>query len=158
MPVDEVRVKNRCDEANHNTKMLKSIIEQHGLLAANAYTRQKYRSLPTFDGPNERKTRLDRILCPLRYRLNLRKSNTLKTSVITSDHRFVTASFSLKWPIRKSCSKQIDWSPLITPNIYFAFVTDDRQEIGSGSDFRLAVHQASVRHIPFKRHSSYPRL
>ena len=28
----------------------------------------------------------------------------------------------------------------------------------SGSDFLLPVHQASVRHLPFKRHSSYPRL
>ena len=28
----------------------------------------------------------------------------------------------------------------------------------TGSDFRLAVLQASVRHLPFKRHSSYSRL
>ena len=158
LPVDKVRVKNRCGEANRNTKMLKSFIQRHDLLAANAYTRQKHRSLPTYDGPNGRKTRLDWIFCPLRYRCNLRKSNTLKTSVITSDHRFVTASFSLKWPARKSRSKQIDLTSLITPDIRSAFVTDVRQEIYSGSDFRLAVLQASVRHLPFKRHSSYSRL
>ena len=63
LPVDKVRVKNRCGEANRNTKMLQSFIEHHDLLAANAYTRQKHRSLPTFDGPNGRKTRLDWILC-----------------------------------------------------------------------------------------------
>ena len=158
LPVDKVRVKNSCGEANRNTKMLQSFIERHDLLAANACTRQKHRSLPTFDGPNGRKTRLDWIFCPLRYRCDLRKSNTLKTSVITFDHRFVTASFSLKWPVRKSRSRQIDWTSLITPDIRSAFVTDVRQEIDSGSDFRLAVLQASVRHLPFKRHSSYSRL
>ena len=93
---------------------------------------------------------------PLRYRCSLRKSNTLKTSVITSHHRFVTDSFSLKWPVRKSRSRQIDWTSLITPDIRSAFVTDVRQDIDSWSDFRLAVLQASVRHLPFKRHSSYP--
>ena len=158
LPVDKVHVKNRCGEANRNTKMLQSFIERHDLLAANAYTRQKHRSLPTFDGPNGRKTRLDWIFCPLRHRCNLQKSNTLKTSVITSDHRLVTASFSLKWPARKSRSKQIDWTSLITPDIRSAFITDVRQEIDSVSDFRLAVLQASVRHLPFKRHSSYSRL
>ena len=109
-------------------------------------------------GPNGRKTLLDWIFCPLRYRCNLRKSNTLNTSVITSDHRFVTASFSLKWPARKSRSMQIDWSSHITPDIISSFFTDVRQEIDSGSDFRLAVLQAPVRHLPFKRHSSYSRL
>ena len=158
LPVDKVRVKNRCGEANRNTMMLQSFIERHDLLAANAYTWQKHRLLPTFDGPNGRMTRLDWIYYPLRYRCNLRKSNTPKTSVITSDHRFVTASFSLKWPARKSPSMQIDWTSLITPDIRSAFVTDVRQEIDSGSDFRLAVLQASVRHLPFKRHSSYTRL
>ena len=138
--------------------MLQSFIECHDLLAANAFTRQKHRSLPIFDGPNWRKTRLDWIFCPLRHRCSLRKSNTLMTSVITSDHRFVTYSFSLKWPARKSCSKQIYWTSLITPHIRSAYVTDVRQEIDSGSDFRLAVLQASVRHLPFKRHSSYSRL
>ena len=64
----------------------------------------------------------------------------------------------MKWPARKSRSKQIDWTSLITPDIRSAFVTDVRQEIDSGSDFRLAVLQASVRHLPFKRHSSYSRL
>ena len=48
LPVDEIGVKNRCGEANRNTKMLQSFIERHDLLAANAYTRQKHRSLPTF--------------------------------------------------------------------------------------------------------------
>ena len=158
LPVDKVRVKNRCGEANRNTKMLQSFIERHDLLAANAYTRQKHRSLPTIDRPNGRKTRLDWIFCPLRYRCNLRKSNILMTSVITSDQRFVNASFSLKWPARKSRSRQIDWTSLITPDIRSAFVTDVRQEIDSGSDFRLAVLQVSVRHLPFKRHSSYSRL
>ena len=33
------------------------------------------------------------------------ESNTPKTYVVTSDHRLVTASFSLKWPMRKSCHK-----------------------------------------------------
>ena len=80
------------------------------------------------------------------------------TSVITSDHRLVTASISLKWPIRKSRSKQIDWTYLITPDIRSAFVTDVRQEIDSRSDFRLAVLQVSVRHLSFKRNSSYSRL
>ena len=108
LPVDKVRVKNRCGEANRNTKMLQTFIERHDMLAANGYTRQNHRSLSTFDGPNGRRTRLDWIFCPLCYRCNLRKSNTLKRSVITSDHRFVTASFSLKWPVRKSRSKQID--------------------------------------------------
>ena len=158
LPVDEVRVKNRCGEANRNTKMLQSIIERHDLLAANAHTKQKHRSLPTFHRPNGRKTRLDWIFCPLRYGYNLWKSNALKTSVITSDHRFVTASISLKWPIRKSRSKQIDWTYLITPDIRSAFVTDVRQEIDSGSDFRLAVLQVSVRHLSFKRNSTYSRL
>ena len=139
LPVDKVRVKNRCGEANRNTKMLQSFIERHDLLAANAYTRQKHRSLPTFDGPNWRKTRLDWIFCPLRYRCNLRKSNTLKASVITSNHRFATASFSLIWPVRKSRYKQIDWTSLITHDIRSAFITNVRQEIDSGSDFRLAV-------------------
>ena len=157
LPVDKFRVKNRCGEANRNTKMLQSFSERHDLLAANAYTSQKHRSLPTFDGPNGRKARLDWIFCPLRYRCNIRKSNTNKTFVITSDHCFVTASFSLKWPARKSRSKQIDWTSLITPDIRSAFVTDVRQEIDSGSDFRLAVLQASVKHLPFKRHSSYSR-
>ena len=154
LPVDKVRVKNRCGEDNRNTKMLQSFIERHDLLAANAYTRQKYRSLPTFDGSNGRNTRLDWIFCPLRHRCNLRKSNALKTSVITSDHCFVTAYFSLKWPVRKSRSKQINLTSIITPDIRSAFVTDVRQEIDSGSDFRLEVLQASVRHLPFKRHSS----
>ena len=112
--------------------MLQYFIERHDLLAVNAYTRLKHRSLPTFDGLNGRKTRLDWIFCPLRYRCNLRKSDTLMTSVITSDHRFVTASFSLIWPARKSRSKQIDWTSLITPDILSAFVTDVRQEIDSG--------------------------
>ena len=94
LPVDKVHVKNRCGEANRNTKMLQSFIERHDLLAANAYTRQKHCSLPTFDGSNGRKMRLDWIFCPLRYQCNLRKSNTLRASVIASDHRFVTASFS----------------------------------------------------------------
>ena len=76
LPVDKVRVTNRCGEANRNTKMLQSFIERHDLLAANAYTRQKHRSRPTFDGPNWRKTRFDWILCPLRHRCNLQKSNT----------------------------------------------------------------------------------
>ena len=96
LPVDEVRVRNRCGEANHNTKMFLSFVERHDLLAANAYTRQQYRSLPTFDVPNRRKTRLDWIFCTHRYRFNLQKSNTLNTSVITSDDRFFTASYSLK--------------------------------------------------------------
>ena len=47
--------KNICGEANRNTKMLQFFIERHDLLAANAYTRQRYRSLPTFGGPNGRK-------------------------------------------------------------------------------------------------------
>ena len=64
----------------------------------------------------------------------------------------------MKWPLRKSHSKQIDWISLITHDIRSAFVTDVRQEIDSGSDFRLAVLQASVGHLPFKRRSSYFRL
>ena len=60
--------------------------------------------------------------------------------------------------MRKSRSRQIDWTSLITPDIRSAFVTDVHQEIDSGSDFRLAVLQASVRHLPFKRHSTYSRL
>ena len=111
----------KCGEANHDTKMLQSFIESHNLLAANVYTKQKHRSFPTFDGPNGRKTRLDWIFCPLRCRCNIRKSNTPKTSVITSDHRFVTASFSLKWPERKSRSKQINWTSLITPDNTLSF-------------------------------------
>ena len=59
LPVDKVCIKNRCGEANRNTKMLQSFIERYDLLAVNAYTRQKHCSLPTFDGPNWRKTRLD---------------------------------------------------------------------------------------------------
>ena len=55
-------------------------------------------------------------------------------------------------------SKEIDWTSLITPDIRSAFVTDVRQEIDSGSDFPLVVLHASVRHLPFKRHSSYSRL
>ena len=43
LPVDKVRVKNRCGEANLNTKMLQSFIECHDLLAANACTRQEHR-------------------------------------------------------------------------------------------------------------------
>ena len=78
--------------------------------------------------------------------------------MITSDHRLVTASFSLKWPVRKSRSKQIDWTSLITHDVRSAFVTDVCQEIDSGSDFRLAVLQALVRHLTIKRHSSYSRL
>ena len=78
LPVDKVCVKNRCGEANRNTKMLQSFIERHDLLAANAYTRQKKRSLPTFDGPNGCKTRLDWIFCPLRHLCNLRKSKHLR--------------------------------------------------------------------------------
>ena len=78
LPVDKVRVKNRCGEANRNTKMLQSFIERHDLLAANAYTRQKNRLLPTFDGPNGCKTRLDWIFCPLRHLCNLRKSKHLR--------------------------------------------------------------------------------
>ena len=54
LPVDKVRVKNRCGEANRSTKMIQSFIERHDVPAANAYTRQKHRSLPTFDGPNGR--------------------------------------------------------------------------------------------------------
>ena len=158
MPIDKVRAKYRCSEAYRKTKNLQFFIERHDLLSANAYTRQKHRSLPTFDGPNGRKKRLDWIFCPSRHRCNLRKSNTHKTSVITSDHRFVTDYFSLKWPARKSRSKQIDWTSLITPDIRSAIVTDVCQEIDSGSDFRLAVPQASVRHLAFKRHSSYSRL
>ena len=158
LPADKVRVKNRCGEANRNAKLLQSFIERHDLLAANAYTRQKDSSLPTFGGPNGRKTRLDWIFCPLRYRCNLRKSNTHKTSVITPDHRLVSDSFSLKWPVRKSRSKQIDLASLITPDIRFAFVIDVRQKIDSRSDFRLEVLQASVRHLPFECNSSYTRL
>ena len=135
LPVDKVCVKNRCGEGNRNTKMLQSFIKRHDLLAANAYTKLRHRSLPTFDGPNGRKTWLDWIFCPLRYRCNLRKSNTLKTSVITSDHHFVTTSFSFKWPARKLRSKQIDWTSLITPDIRSAFVSDVRRKIDSGSDF-----------------------
>ena len=104
--VDTVHVKNRSGEANRNTKMLQSYTERHDLLAANAYTRQKHRSLSTFDGPNGRKIRLDWIFCPLHNRFNLQKFNTLKTYVITSNHRFVTASFSLKWPMRKKRSNK----------------------------------------------------
>ena len=59
LPVDKVCVKNRCGEANRNSKILQSFVERHDPLAANAYTRQKHRSLPTFDGPNWRNTRLD---------------------------------------------------------------------------------------------------
>ena len=64
----------------------------------------------------------------------------------------------MEWPIRKSRSKQIDWTSLITPDTHSAFVTDVRQKIDLGSDFRLAVLQAPVRHLLFKRHSSYSRL
>ena len=79
------------------------------------------------------------------------------TSVITSAHRFITASFSLKWPMRKSRFRQIYWTYLITPDIRFAFITDVRKT-DFGLDFLLAVLQAWVRHLPFKRHSSYSRL
>ena len=65
LPVDKVCVKKRCGEPNHNTKMLQSFIERHDLLAANPYTRQKRRSIPTFDGRNGRETWLDWIFCPL---------------------------------------------------------------------------------------------
>ena len=73
LPVDKIRVKNRCGEAKRNTKMFHSFIERHDLLAANAYTMHTttHRSLPTFDGPNERKVRLDWIFCPRRYRFIL---------------------------------------------------------------------------------------
>ena len=64
----------------------------------------------------------------------------------------------MKWPVRKSRSKQIDWTSLITPVIRSAFVTDVRQEIDSGSDFWLAVLQSTVRHLLFKCHYSYSRL
>ena len=37
LPVDKVRVKNRCGETNRNAKMLQSFIERLDLLAANAY-------------------------------------------------------------------------------------------------------------------------
>ena len=101
LPVKEVLFRNRCGEANHSTNMLQSFIERHDLFAANAFTKQKYRSLPTFVGPNWRKTRPYLIFCPLRCRFNLQKSITHRTSVITLDHHFVTASFSLKCPSRK---------------------------------------------------------
>ena len=47
---------------------------------------------------------------------------------------------------------------LITPDIRSVFATDVGQEIDSGSDFQLAIIQASVRHLLSKRHSSYSRL
>ena len=62
LPVDGVHAKNKCDEDNHNTKMIQSFIERHDMLAANAYTRQKYHSLPNFYGPNGRKTQNDWII------------------------------------------------------------------------------------------------
>ena len=97
LPVDKVCVKKSCGEANRNIKMLQSFIERHDMLAANAYTRQKHRSLPTFDGPNGRKTRLDWIFCPLRNRCNLQKSNSPKTYVIISDHHcFLSLLLSLR--------------------------------------------------------------
>ena len=64
----------------------------------------------------------------------------------------------LKWSARKSRSKQIDWTSLITPDIRSAFVADVRQEIDSGSDFSISSSSSLVRHLPFKRHSSYSRL
>ena len=100
LPVDNVRVKYRCCEANCNTKMLQSFIERHDLLSADACTRQKHCLLPTFDRSYGRRTRLGWMLCLLRHRFNLQKSNTLKTSVIIPDHCFGTASFNLKWPMR----------------------------------------------------------
>ena len=72
------------------------------------------------------------------------------TSVITSDHCFVTAYFSLKLRMRKSHSKQIDWFSVTTPDICSIFVTDVCQEIDS--DFQSAVHQASMRHLSLKFH------
>ena len=158
LPDDKVRVLSILGEANRNTKILQSFLEHHDLLAANAYTRQKHCSLPTFDGPNGRETRLERIFCSPRYRFDIQKSNTPKISVFTSNHCFITVSFSFIWQIRKSRSKQLNWTSLISPDILSAFVTDVHQEINSGSDFRLTVLQASVRHLNFELHSSYSRL
>ena len=64
----------------------------------------------------------------------------------------------MKWPVRKSRSRPIDWTSLITPDIRSAIVTDVLQEIDSWSEFRLAVLQASVSNLQFKRRSSNSRL
>ena len=91
LPVDGFRFENQCGEVNNSTKMLESIVERHDLLPSNAYTRQKCRSLPNFNGLDDRKTRLEYISAL--YAVDLTSNNSIydvcSHIIPPSFHRFL---------------------------------------------------------------------
>ena len=122
LPVDRRMVKNRCGNPNANAQHLATFMTARGLLAVNGYLRQRYSSLPTFYGPNGRKTRLDWILCSATWRSRLRTSRSFVLKCVPSDHALVCCRLNLRWKRFRRPTAKPHWGALADLQPKTAFV------------------------------------
>jgi exonuclease III len=89
LPTASERVIYPVGTENDNTTVFTDFLVRHDLFPINATLRKKPRKLQTFEGPRNRRTRLDYICVPRQWRASITNCDTIRPAVITSDHRLL---------------------------------------------------------------------
>lgn len=153
LPVDGIRVKNRCGKKNLNTERLTSFMSTHDLIATNGVLRQRsMKRLATFHGPNDRSTRLDWILCSRRFISCLRKVQVIRPKVVQSDHNVVIMSVDLKWLKFRRPPLALDWQTLVNDtDIRHNFLESYDATNKSNTDLIVLLNQVAEKTVPAVR-------
>jgi hypothetical protein len=100
LPRDGIVVMNRCGRPNFNAPHVADTLSSLGLIAANGHARTRYRQLPTFNGPQQRCTRLDYLLIHENRRHLISRVQYVTPRIIVSDHRLVALTIRIPPPYR----------------------------------------------------------
>ena len=149
-------MKNSCRIPTVNSDHLAQFIEAKDLIPMNDYLRQKTNQPPTFREPNERVTRLDRILCKNIEKCHIAKINNVMPKIVRSDNTVLIANIYIKWKrFSAKIAPKTDLSQLGNTDCRSRFVENFRKSRDKGQDFVNAVRYASNDLTVKKRRSSY---
>jgi sorting nexin-29 len=153
---DGFSVLNRCGTPTANSPLLEGLIGSNNLVTANGRLRQKFSRLCTFIGPRKRHTRLDWILAPARYKYQFRRAKSVKPTIVLSDHKLVSLTLNVKWPLMKRLHtpRLPLWLSLYNKDTRASFVNVVQKSMPLSSPcydtFKEAIHKAATA-LP-KRH------
>ena len=151
-----IRVKNSRDIPTVSSDHLAQFVEANDLIPMNGYLRQKTNQLPTFQGPNERVTRLDWILSNNIDKSHITKINNVMPKIVRSDHTVLIANIDIKWKrFSAKVAPKTDWSQLGNTDCGSRFVENFQNSREEGQDFVNAVRYASNALPVKRRRSSY---
>jgi exonuclease III len=133
---------------NANSPLLQDLLVRCNLIPLNAHFQKAQQRLVTFDGPNNRHTRLDFILVRENWRKVFTNCETLRPKVVVSDHRMVFATLQEKLLYQpgkaKKCPPQPYWPALLDCNVKADFVERVNNEVNGAHTFDALVTAIST--------------